>query len=33
MRNGILLALHHGLTEEMLSHIHDSCTVFINQYS
>ena len=33
MRNGILLALHHGLTEEMLSHIHDSCTDFINQYS
>jgi len=33
MRNGILLALHHGLTEEMLSHIHDSCSEFINQYS
>ena len=33
MKTGILLALHHGLTEEMLSHIHDSCSDFINQYS
>ena len=33
MRGGILLALHHGVTNEMMSHIHDSCFKFISSYS
>ncbi|MDA9786381.1 aminotransferase class I/II-fold pyridoxal phosphate-dependent enzyme [bacterium] len=33
MRGGILLALHHGVTEEMMSHVHDSCREFISSYS
>lgn len=33
MRGGILLACHHGLTEEMLAHIHDSFDVFVKQFS
>ena len=33
MRGGILLALHHGVTDEMMSHIHDSCFEFISSYS
>ena len=32
MRGGILLALHHGLTDEMTDHIHDSATEFLKQY-
>ena len=30
MRGGILLALHHGLTDEMIEHVHSSCTIFLN---
>jgi CDP-6-deoxy-D-xylo-4-hexulose-3-dehydrase len=32
MRGGILLALHHGLTDEMRDHIHDSAAEFLQQY-
>jgi CDP-4-dehydro-6-deoxyglucose reductase, E1 len=32
MRGGILLALHHGLTDEMRDHIHDSAAAFLQQY-
>ncbi|MDA7797200.1 aminotransferase class I/II-fold pyridoxal phosphate-dependent enzyme [Gammaproteobacteria bacterium] len=31
MRGGILLALHHGLTDEMINHIHSSCEIFLNK--
>jgi CDP-4-dehydro-6-deoxyglucose reductase, E1 len=30
MRGGILLALHHGLTDEMIDHIHSSCRIFLD---
>jgi CDP-4-dehydro-6-deoxyglucose reductase, E1 len=30
MRGGILLALHHGLTNEMVDHIHSSCSLFLD---
>ena len=33
MRGGILLALHHGLTNEMLDHVHGSIEEFIEQFS
>jgi CDP-4-dehydro-6-deoxyglucose reductase, E1 len=33
MRGGILLALHHGLTKEMMDHVHESCSKFLNQFS
>jgi CDP-4-dehydro-6-deoxyglucose reductase, E1 len=33
MRGGILLACHHGLTQEMRDHIHASCELFLNQFS
>ncbi len=33
MRGGILLALHHGLTNEMLMHVHSSIEEFIEQFS
>ena len=33
MRGGILLALHHGLTNEMLAHVHNSIEEFIEQFS
>ncbi|MBA46142.1 MAG: NarL family transcriptional regulator [Euryarchaeota archaeon] len=33
MRGGILLALHHGLTNAMLSHVHSSIEEFIEQFS
>ena len=33
MRGGILLALHHGLTNEMLMHVHSSIEKFIEQFS
>jgi CDP-6-deoxy-D-xylo-4-hexulose-3-dehydrase len=32
MRGGILLACHHGLTTEMLKHVHDSCKLFFEQF-
>ena len=32
MIGGILLACHHGLTDEMLEHVHDSCRTFFNSY-
>lgn len=33
MRGGMLLACHHGLTQEMLAHVHDSFGVFAKQYA
>ncbi len=33
MKNGILLACHHGLTTEMIKHIHTSIREFIKKYS
>lgn len=33
MKGGILLACHHGLTDEMLAHVHESCRAFFNQYA
>ena len=33
MRGGMLLACYHGLTEEMLNHVHSSFDIFANQYS
>ena len=32
MRGGVLLACHHGLTDEMLAHVHDSFRDFAAQY-
>lgn len=32
MRGGMLLACHHGLTEEMLDHVHDSVELFARQH-
>ena len=32
MRGGILLACHHGLTSEMLAHVHQSFEEFAKQY-
>lgn len=32
MSGGILLAIHHGLSEEMMEHIHDSTSIFLEQY-
>lgn len=32
MRGGILLGCHHGLTQEMMDHIHDSVNLFMEQY-
>ena len=32
MNGGILLACHHGLTEEMINHIHTSFEVFARVY-
>jgi CDP-6-deoxy-D-xylo-4-hexulose-3-dehydrase len=29
MRGGILLACHHGLTEDMRMHVHESCELFL----
>jgi CDP-6-deoxy-D-xylo-4-hexulose-3-dehydrase len=31
MRGGILLALHHGLTDVMLDHVHSSCALFLEE--
>jgi len=33
MKNGILIACHHGLTKKMISHIHKSIDEFIIKYS
>ena len=32
MRGGILQACHHGLTEEMMSHMHESAQLFLKKY-
>ncbi len=32
MRGGILLALHHGLTDEMIDHVHSSCEIFLQEF-
>jgi CDP-4-dehydro-6-deoxyglucose reductase, E1 len=32
MRNGILIACHHGLTKKMITHIHKSIDEFISKY-
>ena len=32
MRGGILLALHHGLTDEMVNHVHSSCDIFLEEF-
>lgn len=32
MRGGILLACHHGLDDAMLSHLYESCSLFLDQY-
>ena len=29
MKGGVLLACHHGLTNEMFSHMHDVCETFL----
>lgn len=31
MRGGILLACHHGLTEDMQMHVHESCELFLKE--
>jgi len=33
MRGGILLACHHGLTDEMLAHVHESFKLFAEQHA
>jgi CDP-6-deoxy-D-xylo-4-hexulose-3-dehydrase len=33
MKNGILIACHHGLTNKMISHIHNSIDEFLSKYS
>jgi CDP-4-dehydro-6-deoxyglucose reductase, E1 len=33
MRNGILIACHHGLTKKMINHIHNSIDEFISKYN
>jgi CDP-6-deoxy-D-xylo-4-hexulose-3-dehydrase len=32
MRGGILLACHHGLSNEMLKHVHESCKLFFTKF-
>ncbi len=32
MKGGVLLACHHGLTDEMLAHMHDVCEEFFKKY-
>ena len=32
MRGGMLLACHHGLTEEMINHMHNSLNLFLKEY-
>jgi len=33
MKNGILIACHHGLTNKMISHIHNSIDEFLSKYN
>ena len=33
MKNGILIACHHGLTHKMISHIHNSIDEFLSKYN
>ena len=33
MRNGILIACHHGLTNKMIEHIHNSIELFIKNFN
>ena len=33
MRNGILIACHHGLTKNMINHIHSSIEEFVNKFN
>ena len=33
MKNGILIACHHGLTKKMISHIHNSIDEFLSKYN
>jgi len=33
MKNGILIACHHGLTRAMIKHIHNSIDEFLLRYS
>ena len=33
MKNGILIACHHGLTSKMINHIHNSIDDFISIYA
>ena len=33
MKNGILIACHHGMTVKMMRHVHDTITEFINYIS
>ena len=32
MKNGILIALHHGLTDEMKNHLYESFDIFLKKY-
>ena len=32
MKQGILLACHHGLDDKMISHLYESIDLFISQY-
>ena len=32
MKNGLLIAAHHGMTNKMLNHIHNSFKVFASKY-
>ena len=32
MKNGILIAAHHGITSKMLNHIHKSFDIFASKY-
>ena len=33
MKNGILIACHHGLTKKMINHIHNSIDEFLLKYN
>jgi CDP-6-deoxy-D-xylo-4-hexulose-3-dehydrase len=33
MKQGILLACHHGLNDEMIDHLYESIDLFISQYT
>ena len=32
MRGGVLLGCHHGLTPEMMAHVHDSVRIFLDRF-